>query len=154
MREELFQATQDLSVPRDQVFTFFADPSNLQRLTPGWLHFQVQTPEPLPRGEGAVFEYKLRVRGLSLRWKTLIEAYEHGHRFVDRQVQGPYALWHHTHLFEDLPDGGTRITDRVRYRIGWGIFGRIAQAFWVQKDLEAIFAHRKQVISECFAAQG
>ncbi|MDE3033532.1 MAG: SRPBCC family protein, partial [Acidobacteriota bacterium] len=135
---------------RLEIFSFFADPSNLQRLTPPWLHFEVVTPEPLPRGENAVFEYRLRVRGLSIRWRTLIEAFEDGSRFVDRQIVGPYDLWHHTHLFEDLPGGGTRITDRVRYRVGWGLLGLLITALWVRKDVERVFAYRKRVLEELF----
>lgn len=150
MREELFLSSQGLQRPRSEVFAFFADPSNLQALTPPWLHFEVLTQAPLPRGENAVFEYRLRVRGFPIRWRTLIEAYDEGARFVDRQISGPYALWHHTHLFEDLPDGGTRIIDRVRYRIGWGPFGRIVTALWVRKDIKRIFAYRKQALAERF----
>lgn len=152
MKEELVLVTQDLPRPRSEVFPFFADPANLQRLTPPWLHFQVLTPEPLPRGEGAVFEYRLKVRGLPIRWRTLIETYEDGVKFVDRQIAGPYALWHHTHRFEDLPDGGTRITDQVRYKVGWGLIGRIVTALWVRRDIERIFAYRKQVLAELFKA--
>lgn len=150
MREELVLVTQDLPRPRPEVFAFFADPANLQRLTPPWLHFEVITPKPLPRGEHAIFEYRLRVRGLSIRWRTLIEAYEDGNRFVDRQIAGPYALWHHTHLFEDLPGGGTRITDRVRYRVGWGLLGLLITALWIRKDVERVFAYRKRVLEELF----
>lgn len=152
MKEELVLVTQDLPRPRSEVFPFFADPANLQRLTPPWLHFQVLTPEPLPRGEGAVFEYRLKVRGLPIRWRTLIEAYDDGAKFVDRQIAGPYALWHHTHRFEDLPDGGTRITDQVRYKVGWGPIGRIVTALWVRRDIRRIFAYRKQVLAELFKA--
>ncbi|HJU83821.1 MAG TPA: SRPBCC family protein [Holophagaceae bacterium] len=160
MREELLVVTQDLPRSRAEVFPFFADPANLQRLTPPWLHFQVLTPEPLPRGEGAVFEYRLKVRGLSIFWRTLIEAYEEGFRFVDRQVVGPYALWHHTHTFEDLPaspafpQGGTRITDRIRFRVGWGILGRLATALVVRRDIADIFAYRQRVLAELFPARG
>jgi ligand-binding SRPBCC domain-containing protein len=153
MREELVIVTQDLPVPRSEVFPFFADPANLERLTPPWLNFRVLTPPPLPRGEGAVFEYRLRVRGLPIFWRTLIESYHEGRQFVDRQIAGPYALWHHTHTFEDLPDGGTRITDRVRYRVGWGFFGRIATALWVRSDIERIFAYRKDVLAKQFSAR-
>ena len=152
MKEELVLVTQDLPRPRSEVFPFFADPANLQRLTPPWLHFEVLTPEPLPRGEGAVFAYRLKVRGLPIRWRTLIEAYEDGSKFVDRQIAGPYALWHHTHRFEDLPGGGTRITDQVRYKVGWGFIGRIVTALWVRRDIERIFAYRKQVLAELFKA--
>ncbi|WLT30476.1 SRPBCC family protein [Geothrix sp. PMB-07] len=153
MREEIFVSIQDLPVPRAEVFAFFADPANLEALTPPWLRFEVLTPKPLPRGEGALFDYRIRVRGLPIRWRTLIETYIPGERFVDRQISGPYALWHHTHSFEDLPDGGTRMTDRVRYRLGWGVIGSLLTALWVRKDVARIFAYRKQVLAERFVSR-
>jgi ligand-binding SRPBCC domain-containing protein len=146
----VFGATQDFPAPRGEVFAFFSDPANLEALTPPWLRFEVLTPQPLPRGEGALFDYRIRVRGLPIRWRTLIETFVPGEKFVDRQIAGPYALWHHTHRFEDLPGGGTRMTDQVRYRLGFGIFGRIVTALWVQRDIERIFEYRKRVLAERF----
>lgn len=154
MREEAFIAVQDLPAPRSEVFPFFADPANLEVLTPPWLRFEVLTPRPLPRGEGALFDYRIRVRGLALRWRTLIETFVPGEKFVDRQLAGPYALWHHTHRFEDLPDGGTRMTDLVRYRVGWGPFGRLATALWIRRDIEKIFHYRQEVLAQRFGKQG
>ena len=150
MREEVFIAVQDLPSPRSEVFRFFSDPANLEALTPPWLNFEVLTPKPLPQGEGALFDYRIKVRGLTLRWRTLIETFVPGEKFVDRQISGPYALWHHTHRFEDLPDGGTRMTDQVRYRVGWGFIGRIVTALWVRRDVQRIFEYRKQVLAERF----
>lgn len=158
MREELFIGVQDLPVPRGEVFEFFSDPANLEALTPPWLGFEVLTPLPLPRGEGAVFDYLIRVRGLPIRWRTLIESFVPGERFTDRQLAGPYALWHHTHRFEDLPPsdamprGGTRMTDLVRYRLGWGILGRIVNALWVRRDIEGIFAYRRKTLEQRFGS--
>ncbi len=143
-------AVQDLPVPREQVFAFFADPANLERLTPPWLAFEILTPPPLPRGEGAIFDYRIRVRGLPLRWRTLIDAYVPGSLFSDCQLRGPYALWHHTHRFEDLPKGGTRMTDEVCYRVGWGLLGSLAHALWIRRDLERIFAYRRKVLADRF----
>lgn len=151
MREELVISVQDLPAPRAEVFAFFSDPSNLERLTPPWLNFRIVTPSPLPRGEGALFEYRLKVRGLPIFWRTLIEHWEEGRCFVDRQLIGPYALWHHTHLFEDLPDGGTRITDRVRYRVGFGLLGRLVTWLIVRRDIQTIFEYRKAIIADVFA---
>lgn len=153
MREELVISVQDLPAPRAEVFAFFSDPANLERLTPPWLNFRIVTPAPLPRGEGALFEYRLKVRGVPLFWRTLIEQWDEGHGFVDRQLVGPYALWHHTHRFEDLPGGGTRITDRVRYRVGFGLLGRLATWLLVRRDIERIFQYRKQVIAELFSGR-
>lgn len=150
MKEEVFSSVQDFAAPRAEVFAFFADPANLEALTPPWLNFEVLTPRPLPRGEGARFAYRLRVRGLPLRWETLIETYVPGERFVDRQVAGPYALWHHTHRFEDLPGGGTRMTDTVRYRVGWGLLGRLITALLVRRDIATIFAYRTRVLGGRF----
>lgn len=158
MREEVFIAVQDLPAPRAEVFAFFSDPANLEALTPPWLRFEVLTPRPLPRGEGALFDYRIRVRGLPIRWRTLIEAFVPGVKFVDRQIAGPYALWHHTHRFEDLPPsadlpaGGTRMTDQVRYRLGFGFLGRIVIALWVRRDIERIFEYRKRVLAERFTS--
>ena len=152
MREELFVTHQDIARPREEVFKFFSDPANLERLTPPWLGFRILTPAPLPEGEGAVFDYHLKVHGLGLDWRTLIETWEEGHRFTDRQLQGPYALWHHTHLFLDLPGGGTRIVDRVRYRLGWGVLGRLVTALWVRADVERIFQYRKDTIERLLGA--
>lgn len=150
MKEEVFISVQELAAPRAEVFAFFSDPANLEALTPPWLNFEVLTARPLPQGEGALFEYRLRVRGLPLRWRTLIEAFVPNERFVDRQIAGPYALWLHTHRFEDLPGGGTRMTDTVRYRVGWGLVGRIVTALWVRRDVATIFAYRTQVLAARF----
>jgi hypothetical protein len=150
VKEELFIAVQDLPTPRAEVFAFFSDPANLEALTPPWLRFEVLTPRPLPQGEGALFDYRIKVRGLPVRWRTLIETFVPGEKFVDRQIAGPYALWHHTHRFEDLPGGGTRMTDQVRYRLGWGIIGRIVIALWVRLDIERIFEYRRQALADRF----
>jgi len=61
-------AVQDLTAPRGEVFAFFSDPANLEALTPPWLRFEVLTPRPLPRGEGALFDYRIKVRGLPIKW--------------------------------------------------------------------------------------
>jgi ligand-binding SRPBCC domain-containing protein len=141
-----------LPLPRVEVFGFFSDPRNLERLTPPWLSFRILTVDPLPVGEGAVYDYSLRLRGLRLRWRTLITVWEEGHRFQDLQVRGPYALWRHTHTFEDSSDGGTRMTDEVHYRLPFGLLGGVALPF-VKRDVEKIFTFRREAL-EGMAAEG
>ena len=99
-------------------------------------------------GEGTLIRYRLRVRGAPVNWLTEITAWEPPHRFVDEQIKGPYALWHHTHTFEALDDGGTLMRDVVRYRIGFGPLGALANRLLVRRDVEAIFDFRARRIPE------
>lgn len=137
-----------LPVPRDELFPFFADARNLEKITPPWLSFEVLTPDPIPMAVGTLIDYRLRWRGIPLTWRSEIAAWEPPELFVDRQVRGPYRLWHHQHRFQER-DGGTEVSDRVRYAV-W--FGELAHRLGVRRDVEAIFSHRSRCMRELFGA--
>jgi ligand-binding SRPBCC domain-containing protein len=120
MRIHVLERQQRIERPLAEVFPFYADAGNLERITPPWLGFEVTTPRPIEMGVGALIEYKLRLHGVPVRWRTRIEAWEPPHRFVDVQLSGPYALWHHTHWFRADGAGATVLGDRVRYAIPFG----------------------------------
>ena len=125
----------------DEVFPFFADAGNLAAITPAFLGFRIVTPRPIEMRVGTIIEYRLALHRLPISWLTQIVDWEPGVRFVDAQLRGPYALWHHTHDFE--PDGdGTIMRDTVRYAIPFGPAGRLAHAAFVRRDLERIFDFR------------
>ncbi len=130
----------------DEVFPFFADARNLEAITPPLLRFVVVTPEPIAMRVGTLIQYRLRLHGVPVSWLTSIQAWEPPHRFVDVQVRGPYALWHHTHTFAPDGDGGTVMRDVVRYAIGFGPLGELADRLLVQRDLDAIFAFRRDAV--------
>lgn len=136
---------QYLERPPDEVFAFFAQASNLERITPPWLRFEVLTPEPVQMAVGALIDYRLRVHGVPLGWTSQIEVWEPGRQFVDRQLRGPYALWHHRHRFEPA-GGGTRVYDEVHYAAPLGIVGELAHPLFVRRDLERIFDHRRAAV--------
>jgi ligand-binding SRPBCC domain-containing protein len=146
MHTHVLHRTQRLDGTPDEVFPFFADAFNLERITPPLLGFKVITPGPIPMGVGALIEYRLRIHGLPIRWLTSIQAWDPPHRFVDMQLRGPYALWHHTHEFAATDDGGTLMTDTVRYAIGLGPFGDLAHRLFVGRDVASIFDHRARVV--------
>jgi ligand-binding SRPBCC domain-containing protein len=135
--------------PRAEVFEFFADAHNLQTLTPDLLHFEILTPHPIAMHAGALIDYKLRVRGIPLRWRTEITAWEPPLRFADKQLRGPYRQWIHEHRFIEK-DGGTLCTDEVRYAV-WG--GAIVNKFFVRRDVEAIFEFRRKKLLELFSGK-
>jgi ligand-binding SRPBCC domain-containing protein len=135
---------QALDADLDTVFAFFADPLNLEAITPPLLGFAVVTPAPIAMGVGTFIQYRLRLHGVPVRWDTLIQAWEPPRRFVDVQVRGPYRLWHHTHELTALDDGRTLMRDTVRYDLGFGVLGTLAHRVIVRRDLEAIFAYRAE----------
>lgn len=136
-----------LARPRSEVFAFFGDAGNLEALTPPWLRFEIRTPRPIAMRPGALIDYRLRLRGLPVSWRTEITLWEPPHRFVDEQLRGPYRLWVHEHTFEERPDGSTLAGDRVRYAVPGG---RLVNRLLVERDLRAIFAFREAKMSELF----
>lgn len=149
--EHILRREQVIPRPRSEVFAFFADAANLDRITPPWLHFRILTPQPMTIARGALIDYRIRWRGLPLRWRTRIEEWLPETRFVDMQIHGPYALWHHTHVFEPAPNG-THMTDIVRYRIPFGPIGALLHRLRIRRDVEAIFDYRTQAIDRIFGA--
>ena len=150
--DQVLQREQRLPGTPEEVFAFFAHPRNLEPMTPPLLCFRVVTPEPIAMGEGTLIRYELRVRRVPVNWLTEITEWTPPHRFVDEQIKGPYALWHHTHTFEPIGDGDTLMRDIVRYRIGFGPLGSLADRLVVRRDVEKIFDFRAERIPALLAA--
>jgi len=140
-----------VSRPIHEVFAFFSDARNLEELTPPWLRFRVLTPGVIKVQRGTEIRYRLSLHGIPVYWTTEILSWEPPFLFVDVQRKGPYRLWHHTHRFAAV-DGGTLMTDTVRYRLPFGFLGRLVNTPKVRHDVARIFAYRQKRIAELFAA--
>ena len=138
---------QKIQKSQDQLFTFFSDAHNLAEITPPWLNFRMLTPTPIEMKVGTLIDYRLKLRGIPIRWQSEITAWDPPHRFVDEQRRGPYRCWTHTHTFVPVPDG-TLIRDEVEYAVlgGW-----LVQKFFVAPDIEKIFAYRSTKLKELIA---
>ena len=96
-------------------------------------------------------EYKVKIPLMGWTpWLTEIKYVEEGFSFVDEQRVGPYKLWLHTHRLEDV-EGGTRMTDEIRYQIPFGFFGKFAHFLFVRRTLKHIFDYRRKKLDEIFA---
>ena len=146
---KIFTLTNELWLPQspEEVFPFFADAGNLERLTPPSLRFRILTPPPIEMAVGTTIEYRIRLRGIPMRWQSEITAWEPPYRFVDEQRRGPYRLWVHEHIF--VPQrGGTLAKDIVRYAV---LGGAVVQRLFVASELERIFEYRNAALKDYFA---
>ncbi len=147
MRERVLRREQVLDADIEKAFDFFSRAENLEAITPPWMQFRITTPTPIEMGAGTLIDYRLKLHGIPIRWRTRIEEWDAPHGFVDQQLSGPYALWHHTHSFEAIDSGHTRMIDLVRYGHRFGPLGTIAEHLIVKRDLERIFDYRREEIA-------
>ena len=135
-----------LPVARDRLFEFFSDAGNLETITPPWLCFHVVTPVPIVMAAGTLIDYRIKLHGIPLRWRSRISHWEPPERFVDEQLRGPYRWWRHTHEFVDL-GSETDCVDQVHYHV-WG--GWLVNRLLVERDLRRIFDFRQKRLTEIF----
>jgi hypothetical protein len=138
---------------RPEVFEFFADPRNLERLQPWWARPRWLAPPPPRLSAGAVLDF--RAAGLPGRWRVIIREFDPPYRFVDAQLVGPFARWEHRHRFvEGAPgEGGTWVEDRVTYRPALGPLGRLAHALGAGRQVRRLFEFRDRRLRALFGAR-
>jgi len=140
------EQSQLIATERKAVFGFFSNAFNLEKLTPGFLNFQILTEGPIDIQKDTIIEYRIKLFGIPMFWRTRIERFEPDTVFIDSQVKGPYALWRHTHTFEDVPEG-TLMRDIVIYKLPFGFLGTIAHALFVRRTLKKIFEFRRDALA-------
>lgn len=143
-----FLLERDVIVARriQEVFRFFSDPKNLNLLTPPWLDFHIVGCSTPTIGPNTLIDYKLKLRGFPLRWRSRILDWNPPYGFADEQVRGPYRHWIHQHSFEDL-GARTRCRDSVRYSV---VGGSIVNRLFVKRDVERIFDYRTEQLTKIF----
>ncbi len=131
----------------DEVFEFFGDPANLEDITPPWLHFRMTACTPPVIEQGTLIDYRLRVRGVPVRWRSLISLWEPPFQFVDEQLIGPYRRWFHHHSFTQCEDG-VLVRDRIEYSVPGGA---LIDRLFVRGDLARIFDYRAEQLATLLA---
>jgi ligand-binding SRPBCC domain-containing protein len=144
------EASQILGISLTEAWNFFSSPENLSKITPGHMGFQITSGVPTKMYPGQIITYKVvPFPGFKTNWVTEITHVAEGRFFVDEQRFGPYRMWHHEHRFEEI-EGGVLMTDRVSYKLPFGIFGRLAHALFVKNQLKQIFIHRENILEQLF----
>jgi ligand-binding SRPBCC domain-containing protein len=143
-RLHTLHTSMSLPLPRDTVFAFFAEASNLQRITPPELGFEMVTPPPIDLREGTRIEYRLHLFGIPFVWQSEIQRWHPPEAFVDVQRRGPSKRWVHTHRFRE-EQGATIIEDEVQYALPCWPLGELVSPL-VRLQLARIFRYRQQAI--------
>lgn len=149
MSEHILEREQIIKRPIREVFEFFADAVNLEKITPPELKFHITTPQPIDIKKGTLIEYQLKLRGIPIKWKTEITQWNPPYDFVDTALKSPYKQWIHLHTFEENSNGETIMRDKVRYRLPFEPLGDLAH-WYVKKELKYIFDYRYKVVKEYF----
>lgn len=151
MKTYEFSAEQRLDITIQEAWDFFSSPKNLSKITPPDLDFKIISDvDKVSIFNGMEITYTVKpIAGIPLKWKTMINNVIRYHQFTDIQINGPYALWEHTHTFVETKKG-LLMTDTIKYQLPFGILGRLAHYLFVRKKIEDIFTYRKLVLIKLF----
>ncbi len=146
-----FHLRQWVPLNKADTFAFFSDHMNLEVITPPKLKFKVLGLSTDQVEAGSLIDYRLQLSGIPFKWQTKIDTWNPDDSFSDTQLKGPYALWHHTHSFEEM-GGGTMMTDLVRYRLPMGYIGRLCGGWYVDSNVRSIFNYRFRNLEKILSA--
>lgn len=153
MKTYTFKTETLLNRPIQEVFPFFANAENLDTVTPPWLNFEILTPLPIEMKVGTIVDYRLRLHGIPIRWRSRVTEWDPPNKFTDVQIQGPYRFWKHDHFFT-AEGPRTRMTDWVEYAVPGWILAPIVHSLLVRRDLQKIFDYRERKFIEIFSQPG
>ena len=150
MKIYTFHRKQKLPITLNEAWKFLSNPKNLSTLTPKEMNFTIISNDNKPMYAGQVIQYSVTpIARIKAKWISEITHLVDGKYFVDLQLYGPYAFWHHKHFIHEI-DGGVEMEDIIDYKIPLGILGQIVHPFLVKPKLEEIFRYRQKKLIEVF----
>ena len=134
----------------ESVFPFFASALNLGSMAPSWVGFEiVDYPEKME--VGTTIRYKIRLGFIKIHWVSEIIEWNPDNSFIDFQYKGPYKFWVHEHKIFSDGKGGSNMSDKVTYGLGFGPIGKVVHNLFVKRALLEIFQFRRKVIQLRFS---
>ncbi len=141
---------QKLPISLDKAWEFLSNPKNLKVFTPDYMSFNIVSTIDRPLYTGQIIQYIVTpLLGIKTQWVSEITHIEEKKYFVDEQMYGPYALWHHKHFVKEIP-GGVELEDIIDYKVPLGLLGQLVHPFLVKPKLEEIFNYRQEKLLELF----
>lgn len=137
--------------PVQRVWEFHRDVRALRLLSPPGSKVELLGEDHEVR-DGALHVLRIRAFGLSLVWEARISDVRPPFGFVDTAERSPFAHWRHRHEFLE-EDGGTRIVDRIEFRLPGGRLGSWFGRLIVAPGLGLFFRYRHAVTKRLLERQ-
>ncbi len=128
-------------LPLEEVFVFFSNPANLIKITPSWLNFSINTPQPVKMDLGTLIDFRINVLWITIKWQSKITSWMPPDHFEDIQIRGPYKVWNHRHSFRKVKEG-TLIRDEVQYIPKGGLLAPFLNFLFFKWNINQIFKYR------------
>lgn len=142
--------TQKLPISLETAWEFLCNPANLSKLTPPEMNMKIISGADRPMYAGQVLQYSVTpLAGFKTKWVSEITQYKDKNYFVDLQLYGPYAFWHHKHFVKEI-EGGVEMEDIIDYKVPFGILGQLVHPILVKPKLNDIFNYRTRKLEELF----
>ncbi len=150
MKIYTLRKTQKLPITLDKAWEFLCNPANLSKLTPSEMNMTIISGSDRPMYAGQILQYSVTpLAGIKTKWVSEITQFENKKYFVDLQLYGPYALWHHKHFIHEI-EGGVEMEDIIDYKVPFGLLGQLVHPILVKPKLEQIFNYRREQLEELF----
>jgi ligand-binding SRPBCC domain-containing protein len=145
------ETKQDLPISLNEAWEFFSNPKNLLKITPKSLGFEILSDLDSSIYASQIIQYKVTpLPYFKTTWVTEIMHVEDQSYFSDKQLYGPYKLWHHKHFFKEIKTG-VQVIDIVDYVPPFGILGRILNPIIIKPRIIDIFEYRKKIVHNMFS---
>lgn len=142
--------SQKLPITLEEAWAFLSNPKNLKIITPDYMSFDILSTIDRPLYTGQIIQYNVTpLLGIKTKWVSEITHIEENKYFVDEQLYGPYALWHHKHFVKEI-DGGVLLEDIIDYKVPLGRIGQLVHPLLVKPKLEEIFKYRQKKLTALF----
>lgn len=137
-----YQTEMVLHTTCEKAFMYLSTPENLSDLTQPELQLTVEE-APDQFTLGARISFSIYVMGARIKSVHEITTFDSPGCFVEEQVEGPFSIWKHEHLFKPLGKGEVAIYDVIEYEPPGGLVGMILTEDRIRSQLDEGFAHRQ-----------
>ncbi len=145
MKTRVFAKRSKIHASAETVFAWHARPGAIERLSPPWDPLRVvQKTDGI--AVGAEVTMKLKAGPIPYTWRARHIDYAQNRMFRDIQIEGPFAKWEHTHLFEKAGNAASFLEDRIEYALPAHPLGTVLLDRFVRKKLKRIFTYRHHTI--------